>query len=174
MSGEVHTVRDLIGIEALEKVLLLVLASHADESGVAWPSNERLAATTGMSDRSVKRKLDVLEEKGLIRRLYSVNCSVDGRVRVTHRKIQLTHEDWPHRIDPNAKFDGISAAELAQLKADRNSLKVATVGLSQEVVESVAEPLGPKLGPSVQQAVYPDAPWSHSPWAGPNDPQNNN
>lgn len=51
--------------------LLLVLISHANQDGVAWPSKERLAQYLGMSVRRIRQLISLLEEEGYIERTYS-------------------------------------------------------------------------------------------------------
>jgi DNA-binding transcriptional MocR family regulator len=53
---------------ARRKLLLLALASYADENGVCWPSQETLARDTEQSVDTVQRQLDVLEELKLLER----------------------------------------------------------------------------------------------------------
>lgn len=51
-----------------EKLLLYMLANYADEDGVAFPSQARLADDGSMSERTVRSSLAALEEQGVIRR----------------------------------------------------------------------------------------------------------
>lgn len=48
------------------KFLLLILANYADNSGMCWPSQERLASDTEMTDRGIRKCLALLVEKGLV------------------------------------------------------------------------------------------------------------
>lgn len=50
------------------KLVLLALASHADEEGRCWPSVSRLASMTGLSERAVTKSLAALEHTGLFTR----------------------------------------------------------------------------------------------------------
>lgn len=50
------------------KFVLVALANFADESGFCYPSQARLAAMTGQTDRSVRTHLAQLEEDNLIKR----------------------------------------------------------------------------------------------------------
>ncbi|MCC0048036.1 MAG: helix-turn-helix domain-containing protein [Rhodobiaceae bacterium] len=50
------------------KVVLLALANYADERGVCWPSQQRLAADTEQSIDTIQRRLKDLEASGLIER----------------------------------------------------------------------------------------------------------
>ena len=59
----VHEVRDL---KPLERLLLLVLAEHADDRDRVWPSQDRLAHMVGTSPSTLRRCLRRLERLGLL------------------------------------------------------------------------------------------------------------
>jgi len=50
------------------KALLLALANYADENGVCWPSQERLARNTEQSMDSIQRHSDALEKSKVLKR----------------------------------------------------------------------------------------------------------
>ncbi|WP_321842652.1 helix-turn-helix domain-containing protein [Burkholderia cepacia] len=55
--------------DATARHVLLCLANYADADGkAAFPSTSRLEADTGLSESTIRRKLDVLEELGLIQK----------------------------------------------------------------------------------------------------------
>jgi hypothetical protein len=54
------------GISPSLKLLLVALADFADDAGRCWPSVPRLAAMTGLGDRSVRRLLPDLVASGLV------------------------------------------------------------------------------------------------------------
>lgn len=56
------------GITPTQKLVLMGLASYADERNSCYPGQELLASRAGVSDRTVRRALDELEHIGLIRR----------------------------------------------------------------------------------------------------------
>jgi DNA-binding MarR family transcriptional regulator len=56
------------GVSASEKLLLLVLANYAGPDDTCFPSHRRLAAEGCLSERTVVRLLQSLEDRGLIRR----------------------------------------------------------------------------------------------------------
>ncbi len=56
------------GVEPLEKLLLIALANYASPRMTCWPSQGTLARDTCMSDRTIRRLVIVLGEKGLIER----------------------------------------------------------------------------------------------------------
>lgn len=55
-------------ISPAEKLLLLAMANYADEHMECWPSQERLAADTCLSDRHVRRILVMLEARKMVSR----------------------------------------------------------------------------------------------------------
>lgn len=55
--------------DATARHVLLCLANYADADGkAAFPSTSRLEADTGLSESTIRRKLDVLEELGMIQK----------------------------------------------------------------------------------------------------------
>ncbi|RKR44565.1 helix-turn-helix domain-containing protein [Paraburkholderia sp. BL17N1] len=62
-------IKQQITRDAPARHVLLCLASYADKLGkTAYPSASKLSADTGLSERTVRTKLDVLEQVGLITR----------------------------------------------------------------------------------------------------------
>ena len=51
-----------------ERLVLVALADRADEDGHCWPSAAWLGRKTGLNERTVRRHLDTLDERGLLRR----------------------------------------------------------------------------------------------------------
>lgn len=49
------------------KLVLVALADHADDGGICWPSQTRLALMTGLTTRSVRTAMGRLMASGLIR-----------------------------------------------------------------------------------------------------------
>src|SRR5690606_20986008 len=52
--------------DANMKVVLWVIADHADESGLAWPAIKRIAQIAELSSSTVKRKLKELADLGVL------------------------------------------------------------------------------------------------------------
>lgn len=48
------------------KLVLLTLARHADAEGYCWPSMKRISKITGLSISTIKRKIRILEDAGLV------------------------------------------------------------------------------------------------------------
>jgi hypothetical protein len=67
--------RELRVPEVSRKVVLLVLAVHANKAGKAWPSLETIAAESCLSRRSAQRAVASLVEDGWVGRLRRRNRS---------------------------------------------------------------------------------------------------
>ena len=52
--------------DPVAKFVLLTIAKHADEKMQAFPSAERLASLTGLSERTVQRKIKSLHDGGFL------------------------------------------------------------------------------------------------------------
>ncbi|MHA6687027.1 helix-turn-helix domain-containing protein [Mesorhizobium sp. A556] len=53
---------------ATRKLVLLTIADYANDDGVAWPSQQTIAAESELTDRSIRRALAELEKRDLLRR----------------------------------------------------------------------------------------------------------
>lgn len=51
-----------------EKLTLMALADHADDDGECWPGQKYLAEKCGTTDRTIRRRLKTLQDKGYITR----------------------------------------------------------------------------------------------------------
>ena len=56
------------GLSDGEKLTLMAFADHADDHGVCWPSNGRVAEKVGCKDRAVRERVGRLEAKGMLHR----------------------------------------------------------------------------------------------------------
>jgi len=66
--------------DPLAKLLAMALCDRADEHGVCWPSRDDLVKRTGASNRTITRKLRVLEVLGYIQRQQRFNDTTRFRV----------------------------------------------------------------------------------------------
>lgn len=58
-----------IKLPTYEKFVLIMLSNYADEDGKCWPSIETLCNETGLSRPTVKRVLNKLAERGIIKKV---------------------------------------------------------------------------------------------------------
>ena len=81
--------RDVVGTSATEQLVLLALAHAADDkSGECFPSLETLAKRTHLNRSSVRRSLDSLKERGLLKWI-SGGRKKNGRVLSNLYKLNL-------------------------------------------------------------------------------------
>ena len=87
----------------LDRLLLVVLAIHADRDGYLRPSQERLAKLTGANLRSIERGISAFKARGLLRVLPEQR----GRIRINHyhlcewNRLSATGSDPQPKIDPD-------------------------------------------------------------------------
>lgn len=66
-----------------ERLVLLVLADHADEHGTSYPGIARIAAHARLTKQHVKKTVRKLEQDGRIKRL--INAAPDERIPANRR-----------------------------------------------------------------------------------------
>jgi len=96
MSVEVMSVVWKLDLPQNKKLVLLAIADHANDDGIAWPSQGRIAWKTGYKRRNIKRILDELIEDGLLQVMRV------GRGRGNSTVHQLTLENAPQLPEYNA------------------------------------------------------------------------
>lgn len=55
-------------IDAPARLILLCLLRYADSDGVCWPHQDKIVENTRLSRHTVMRKLELLEEQGILTR----------------------------------------------------------------------------------------------------------
>jgi len=83
-------------------LVYMALIRHADNTGVCWPSLERLAKIARCSQPTVSKSINVLEQLGYIRRVKS-----DGRANRYHVSLwkPTTKPGYDHVSTPKPAFD---------------------------------------------------------------------
>ena len=83
-------------------LVYMALIRHADNTGVCWPSLERLAKIARCSQPTVSKSLNVLEQLGYIRRVKS-----DGRANRYHVSLwkPTPKQGYDHVPTPKPAFD---------------------------------------------------------------------
>ena len=68
------------------KLVALILADHCDADGFCWPSYRRIAERSCLSERSVRRHVHELIERGVVAKVRTGHVTTkDGRrLRVTN------------------------------------------------------------------------------------------
>ena len=91
-------------------LVYMALIRHADNTGVCWPSLERLAKIARCSQPTVSKSLNVLEQLGYIRRVKS-----DGRANRYHVSLWKPTQKpgYDHAPTPKPAFDPVPTPKPA-------------------------------------------------------------
>lgn len=89
-------------LSGYDLLVYMALIRHADNTGVCWPSLERLAKIARCSQPTVSKSLNVLEQLGYIRRVKS-----DGRANRYHVSLwkPTPKQGYDHAPTPKPAFD---------------------------------------------------------------------
>jgi DNA-binding transcriptional ArsR family regulator len=107
----VDAVFDLPLADPHAKLVLLALARHADRQGRCYPSAKRLAELTGITDRTIYKKLNVLEGLGLIERKKRMK---GGKKTSNEYKINVSY----FRINKSDNISNISNSDRLMRNLD--------------------------------------------------------
>lgn len=118
------------------KGVLVAVANYADERGRCWPSQERLAWLTEMGERTVRRSLLELEEKGFLKR----QDRFESGKRLSDM-ITLNFQRPERPVEPAATVAGGQAARVAGLVRPDRPDSAATVAGKPSLNPSEENPL---------------------------------
>ncbi|MCY1145264.1 helix-turn-helix domain-containing protein [Actinoplanes sp. Pm04-4] len=137
-------VRDTQDLSANERLVLIVIASHSNSEGDAWPSAQKIADTVGCSLRTVQRAVSRLLEIGrlAVRRVAGIASNV-------------------YRVLTSAP----PATTSPEIPATTNGAAVTTAKVSPEVVKGSEDVKGwRRFLPSGTKAKTTGAPKSGYPY----------
>ena len=146
MSVEVMSAVWRLDLPQNKKLVLLAIADHANDDGIAWPSQGRIAWKTGYKRRNIKRILDELIEDGFLTVMRL------GRGRGNSTVHQLTLQNAPRLSEYNADDYYVPFKEKVSV-ATPNGVKGALGGekVHSEVIKGVlANAPEPSLEPSLE------------------------
>jgi len=129
-----------------KKLVLLAIADHANDEGIAWPSQGRIAWKTGYSRRNIKRILDELVDDGYLKVLRI------GRGRGTSSVHQLTLDEAPELPKYNADDyyipfkQKVTPATPNTVKGDITGKKVTSATIKGDIAVSPE----PSIEPSIE------------------------
>lgn len=112
-------VHEVGGLKPLERLLLLVLAEHADDRDCVWSSQDRLAHMMGTSPSTLRRCLGRLERLGLLTHEYrwAMDESTDTlRMKDVYQLHVGAAPDW---AAPQRQLTRISSDRTPQAKRVR-------------------------------------------------------
>ena len=102
----VRWVMDNLGVGGNVKFVALVLANYANDKGIAWPSVETLAKTTGLSRRQIQRILPQIEKAGLVKISPGGGRKRTYRYQFTYMENSDNLSSFPHRNGDNLSKKG--------------------------------------------------------------------
>jgi len=105
------------------KVIMLLLAFHADEGGHAWPRISRIESVTGLSRRTVQRKLRILVES----RLLEIKARTAEGGRQTSNLYRVLPFDTHVGVIKRCAFDN-----RANLSPSRVTIKASPLEVTKE------------------------------------------
>ncbi len=133
----VHEVR---GLKPPERLLLLVLAEHADDRDRVWPSQDHLAHMMGTSPSTLHHCLERLEKLGLLTHEYqwAIDESTNTlrlkdvyqlHVGATPARGTLRDCSWDsHPIGPHRQSESASKPVDQHIEAHKSKVTVREVG----------------------------------------------
>lgn len=126
------------GISASEKLVLLALANFANDKMQCWPSQDRLAADTELSARTVWGALKALEDKGVVER--TVRTRQDGSRTTDIFTLRFASTVW---AEPLAEFAsrGRKDCEGASQDLREGLAAVATLTTFEPSTKPSSEPV---------------------------------
>lgn len=132
LMAEVWTLR----LKSGQRDVLLVMADHANDSGICWPSVRRIAWKTDKDPRSVKRSLRELEEIGLVECIANEHGG-RGRSRLYRLHLEKGDKKPPFSIEDDER------EENATVTSGNTGVQLASNGKGD-----VSSPIGERVTPT--------------------------
>jgi len=123
------------------KIILIAMADHADDRGVCWPGISLLAEKSGISTRTVKRKIKQLEELGVLTK--SSRCH--GYNKTTNM----------YRLHVDQLFDLSEGHSWQRLEAKSLSLPMVSSCFSSDKLSPLKTARSEKTSPLVTEKLCP-------------------
>lgn len=121
--------------DPLAKLVLLVINHHANKNtNVAFPSIETIVKLSGISRRTVIRKLDVLVSKKLLLR------KRQGRNKVNIYTIVKCHTDTPEVSDSPLSSDTVTPEPINNQPYKGSKVNATTISQQKSIVNSTTKP----------------------------------
>lgn len=141
-------------INPTEKVILNILADHADADGRnAWPSRDTIARHAQVSVATVKRQLAAMKSRGLItegdHRLVS-HIPAGRRPKVWNLNLAATREGVQN--EPPANSENTAKTEKSQVRSEKPSSKTPT---HEKVGAQFEPPQGAPVSPQGAHSYDP-------------------
>lgn len=131
-------------LDARLQRVLLILCDHANDEGVCWPSLDRMAWALGLNERTIRRAVDDLESRGVIKIERHV-----GRSNVYH----INLDDLPEK----PSFKGRNPGQNVRTSDNEAQDKKSTLqeGKRGQNVQATPDILSESAGQNVHLTIEP-------------------
>ncbi len=96
---------DIPSFKGSDKLVMLCLADHADDSGLCWPSIDTIARKSGVSPTTVKSTLKKLEAAGWLFKKNQFKKADTGRLVRSNNQYQLPVMLLKKKADEQTDFE---------------------------------------------------------------------
>ncbi|MEF1310688.1 helix-turn-helix domain-containing protein [Vibrio mytili] len=157
---------DIPSFKGSDKLVMLCLADHADDSGLCWPSIDTIARKSGVSPTTVKSTLKKLEVGGWLFKKNQFKKAETGRLVRSNNQYQLPVMLLKKKADEQTDFEQSNfvrskdeRSKLEQTKEHRGVGQISTGGRSESgykpPIDPPIEPSSKDLAPSKLEAEEP-------------------
>ncbi|MCU8489935.1 helix-turn-helix domain-containing protein [Vibrio vulnificus] len=160
---------DISLFKGSDKLVMLCLADHADDSGLCWPSIDTIARKSGVSPTTVKSTLKKLEAGGWIAKKNQFKTAETGRLVRANNQYQLPVLLLKKKADEQTDFEQsnfvhskLERSKLEQTKEPQGVGQISPGGRSDSgykpSLDPSIEPLREDLVPSELETAKPADP----------------
>ncbi|MCG6219239.1 helix-turn-helix domain-containing protein [Vibrio diabolicus] len=111
---------DIPSFKGSDKLVMLCLADHADDSGICWPSIDTIARKSGVSPTTVKSTLKKLEKGGWLFKKNQFKKADTGRLVRSNNQYQLPVMLLKKKADEQTDFE---QSNFVRSKDERSKLE---------------------------------------------------
>lgn len=157
---------DIPSFKGSDKLVMLCLADHADDSGLCWPSIDTIARKSGVSPTTVKSTLKKLEKGGWLFKKNQFKKADTGRLVRSNNQYQLPVMLLKKKADEQTDFEQsnfvcskVERSKLEQTKQPEGVGQIPAGGRSESgykpPIDPPIEPSSKDLAPSELEPISP-------------------
>ncbi|MFH4454474.1 helix-turn-helix domain-containing protein [Vibrio alginolyticus] len=143
---------DIPSFKGSDKLVMLCLADHADDSGLCWPSIDTIARKSGVSPTTVKSTLKKLEKGGWLFKKNQFKKADTGRLVRSNNQYQLPVMLLKKKADEQTDFEQsnfvCSKVERSKLEQTKQPEGVGQIPAGGRSESGYKPPIDPPIEPS--------------------------
>ncbi|EKA7416330.1 helix-turn-helix domain-containing protein [Vibrio parahaemolyticus] len=143
---------DIPSFKGSDKLVMLCLADHADDSGLCWPSIDTIARKSGVSPTTVKSTLKKLEAAGWLFKKNQFKKADTGRLVRSNNQYQLPVMLLKKKADEQTDFEQsnfvCSKVERSKLEQTKQPEGVGQIPAGGRSESGYKPPIDPPIEPS--------------------------